>query len=200
MDLQSQSKPPISNARRAENIFAVLWPVGLVAALFVVQVGLLYAEVTLVLGAPILLSVPLLAGLFLYHATKNFRGRRRGAAAVRIAAVPLLVLALGFPLLGGGHARVISHHIRIAINDDPYMATIRATAPDANGFRYLEFDLGGFMLNPVKLIYDESDELDMPAENRSAAWWKKVQGSELAVCRYQVTKVKTHFYAVDFSC
>ena len=134
-----------------------------------------------------------------------FLHKQYTSAISLILAIPLLIFVSGIPFVYGGYALHTSRYIKITLNEKQYVEAINLTQPDKNGFRFKEFLWGGFMSNPVMLVYDESDELALPQKQRSKIWWNKVGAnggvnSEFSQCQYGVQKIKSHFYVVDFGC
>jgi hypothetical protein len=184
-------------------------PIILVVILFFIVTALEYEPAISLLTLPIILSVPIIAAFYLYLGIKNIVYMRYKSAASLIVAIPLLPLALGLPIAGGmtnALALKTAYYIKLSLNEKRYLDEVKLDKPNMDGFRYKEFDWGGgFMLNPVYLVYDESDELELPQDRRSKIWWNKVganygENSEFARCQYGVHKIKQHFYVVNFSC
>lgn len=68
----------------------------------------------------------------------------------------------------------------------------------ADGPRFAMFGRDSFMMNPIYIVYDESDQLLLPQQMWRASWrgWK----TEFASCKYSANKTGQHFYIVRFSC
>ena len=73
--------------------------------------------------------------------------------------------------------------------------------PTINGPRFVRFEWPGFMLNPNEVLFDESDEVVLPEDQRSEAWKERVGiRSEYYACRFGVQPVAKHYYVISFSC
>lgn len=156
---------------------------------------------------PIMLAVPIVAFVLLIISVRRIRGRQIGSGVSLALTIPVWIFMLGFPsfLFGfsgvySGYSEFVAHSIKLGLNEEQYLKEIKVVQADSDGYRYKEFNWGGFMLNPADLIYDESDELALPPERRSKAWWKKVERSEFTVCSHSTKKLKAHFYVVRFGC
>lgn len=194
----------VNSPSLAEDAF--LWkPMILIIGIFAIQTFAHFIDVSSVLAIPVALISPIIEVSFLYLGIKHIVKRRYKSAMSLMLATPLLMLVAGIPFIYGGCTLKTARYIKVTLNEDQYLKAINETEPDAQGFRFKQFLWGGFMLNPVALVYDESDELALPQELRSKVWWNKVGAnggvnSEFAQCRYSAQKIKSHFYAVDFGC
>lgn len=189
----------VNSPSLAEDAF--LWKlVILIISIFAIQTFAHFIDVSSVLAIPVALISPIIEASFLYFGIKHIVKRRYKSAMSLMLAIPLLMLVAGIPFIYGGCTLKTARYIKVTLSEDQYLKAINETKPDAHGFRFKEFPWGGFMSNPVILVYDESDELALPQEQRSEAWWKKLRDSPFAQCRYSVQKIKSHFYAVDFGC
>ncbi|MDP2025826.1 hypothetical protein [Sulfuriferula sp.] len=90
-------------------------------------------------------------------------------------------------------------HVRFHVHKEEYLSN--AEMDRSNSPKFIRFSWGGFMLNPVDLVFDESDELSFPDRAKSESWWLRVgKQSEFGICNWSAYKVGEHFYVVRFSC
>lgn len=178
----------------------LVMPFILIIGIFIFQTAADCIDVTSMLSMPSVLVSPIIEAVFFYFAIKYLVRRKYKSVMSMVLAIPLLMFVAGIPFIYGGYTLKMGRYIKITLNEEQYYKVINETKPDAKGFRFKEFRWGGFMLNPVILIYDESDELALPTEQRSQVWWNKLKDSPLDECRNTVQKIKTHFYVVDFGC
>ena len=78
-----------------------------------------------------------------------------------------------------------------------YEAQIRQL-PTERGPRLAVFGWGGFVVGHG-VVYDESDEIALPAAEQSAAWKARIAETELT-CGAWGTPVGGHFYIVRIGC
>lgn len=118
-----------------------------------------------------------------------------------VALIPAFVaLWFNFPKLFISEPQYIVSYIRFIANKNEYMSVVDAL-PKNKEPRYAVFSWGGFFTNPIQLIFDESDELSLPTERRSNAWWERIgENSEFKVCKHDARKLYSHFYVVGFNC
>jgi hypothetical protein len=186
-------------ARRREVPNYVVPAAGFVL-LFSIDTALQYDPITEVLTIPLRLAAPL-AALGAFILANLGVGRKQYRRAIYLAFTCAATLgAFGVPFVAAGLTYHSARHLRLYIHEAEYWRAIESVAPDVQGYRYIEFNWGGFMMNPTKLVYDESDELSLPAQQRSTAWWEKMQRSEFAACAYGTKRLKSHFYVAEFSC
>lgn len=178
------------------------------AFLFFLEVAIWLDDGLLVfLLFPIMLAVPIVVLVLLILSILRIRRRQIRSGVSLALTIPVWIFMLGFPsfLFGfsgvySGYSEFVAYSIKLGLNEEQYLKEIMVVQADSDGYRYKAFDWGGFMLNPVDLIYDESDELALPPERRSKAWWKKVERSEFVACTHSAKKLKAHFYVVRFGC
>lgn len=99
------------------------------------------------------------------------------------------------------YADEAAYHVKFSLHEKQYLEEIKLVQPDQDGFRYKEFNWGRGAADWTGLVYDESDEFDLPEASRSKAWWAKV-GGHLGIlsCPYDVHKIKSHFFVVSATC
>lgn len=90
-------------------------------------------------------------------------------------------------------------YARFHINKEEYLRNVQMNRSKSP--KFIRFGWGGFMLNPVELVFDESDELSYPNRAKPEDWWLRAgKQSEFGVCNWGAYKVGEHFYVVRFSC
>lgn len=80
-----------------------------------------------------------------------------------------------------------------------YMADV-ARMPAATEPRLVIFDWGGWAGIANGVVYDESDEVALPADRQTRAWKIRAHSTELGCAAYAVHAVGQHFYLADFIC
>lgn len=107
----------------------------------------------------------------------------------------LAFLNLGFVWSAGQFAGDYLHFI---VKYPRYISEISALP--AGEPRLVVDDWGGVLpMVSHGLVYDESDEIIKPIEERSEAW-KKRAGRTIAECVYGYTPIGGHFYLVSLDC
>ncbi len=96
-----------------------------------------------------------------------------------------------------GTAISVGEHLHFWAMRSSYLNDI-ATESAAQGPRLIIFAWGGFVVGHAA-VYDESGEIMLPASERSAAWNKRAEGTELA-CGVWGEPVGGHFYIVRTGC
>jgi hypothetical protein len=91
-------------------------------------------------------------------------------------------------------------YVHFQVSRSSYEKQVSAT-PTSDGLRFVRFDWGGFMLNPIEVVYDESDEVALQEDQRSEAWKERVGiRSEYYGCSFGALPLAKHYYIVRFSC
>ena len=62
------------------------------------------------------------------------------------------------------------------------------------------FNWGGDIAITIGVVYDESDEVILPADHQSEAWKLRVAQNELSCDGYTVQPMGGHFYLAEFRC
>lgn len=154
-----------------------------------------------------LVFIPALAGLVLWTAALiRDVALRRWRRVISILAAPVAACAL---FVVAGAAGVNSARIRLEIGRQTYLDEIAKLAP-SDDIRLKLFDWGqsgGAGVNSLidTLVYDESDEISLPANERSAAWrdraGKLCPGTPMCAVLWPlaakltiVKKIDGHFY------
>jgi hypothetical protein len=120
---------------------------------------------------------------------------RRAASAVVLPLAVIIALANHNTLwmFAVEHGELIHFKLMMA----NYEAQVRRLPTD-KGPRLAVFDWGGFVVGHG-VVYDESDEITLPANEQSAAWKARIAETELA-CGVWGAAVGNHFYIARFGC
>lgn len=176
------------------------WPIFLVAGLFIIQISAHIIDVSSVLALPIVALTLISEIALIFTGFWLITQQQYKQGGILLIFFLLSLVLSGVPFFYKGLAIQAARHISFSLNKEKYFKEISKTKPDADGLRFKEFLLGGSMLNPVVLVYDESDELSLSESIRSDKWKKKFSNSELQHCSYNAQKIKKHFYIIDYSC
>lgn len=179
-----------------------LWPsAAMVVVVAVIGIGFVIEPFMFLLYGPagiMILAIVALSGLVAAVVLAQREMWRRAMSAAMLPITFFTVAINSVTIL-----RALSHawdHARFWACSASYEAHISALPRD-QGPRFAAFSWGGFMLNPVYLVYDESNEVGLPAERRTKAWLaRKGQLGEFSVCKEGVHRVRAHYYVVYFSC
>jgi hypothetical protein len=96
-------------------------------------------------------------------------------------------------------AEAIGERVRLQFAKPGYFEKINAGRSDGAP-RFASFPWGGWAgLALRSMIFDESDEILLDDSKRSAAWKKRVAGSELT-CHFMAEHMEGHFYKVHYQC
>ena len=197
----------ISHLPPQKDIFLVK-PIILVVVLFFIEVVLWYIDASDVFLFIFLIncSALIIAAAFLIVGIKYIAHRYYKSAISLILIIPVLMLVFGLPLIDEKNlgTRDIAYHIKFALHEKQYLEAIKLTQPDKKGFRYEEFiwsfRFGG---EGTRLVYDESDEMGLPQDHRSQAWWKNIDEHSrryFETCLSGIYEIKSHFYVVRLVC
>ncbi|MDZ5650490.1 hypothetical protein [Nitrospirillum sp. BR 11828] len=182
----------------------VLWPV--LTALGLASVAVLITASLAELSLLCLLSLiglmyaaaltAAMAGIMAAHAI----GRRRWRRALSLILLPLIVVPalkwreeLARPIFVTGE---VLHFLALR---PVYLRRIQAM-PDTSAPKLALFIWGGWLATSYGIVYDESDEVALPAERRSNAWTSRTDQTLLS-CGYSLdADFGGHFYFVNLSC
>ena len=206
---------------REESLYPVetdrflLCPFVLIAILCVIDFAIRYhgqLNLLFVAGLFILLLWGIAARL-LFRASKLISRQYYKSGLSLVLAISILFSIVGIPGLYSGPMNFAVVYTRLLLNEDRYMKEIRLAQPDSQEPRYAEFSWGEFeLMCSVAMVYDESDELALPADRRSKEWWERIERVENKNVNYvpprnmyrppgpevTITKIKPHFYYVTF--
>jgi hypothetical protein len=145
-----------------------------------------------------MLSAPVLLGLWGVIASFGFAYVGRCAvdalwARGSIAATLVVVVALNFDRLNRAsidlgdalHFRIMRRH---------YLAEAKSS-PGLPGQRVMYFPWGSIWIFGEGVVYDESDEMGLPPEQRSPAWKQRTAGTEIDLVTGS-RPLGDHFYLV----
>lgn len=200
----------METATRADDRFSIAYAVW-IALLFLVyavgrEVGLsdfrLQAAALLVM----LLST-LVVGLALLASLSLNLPRRRWKRVLSLLAAPFVVFALFWTL---GSAGIDARHARFELNKPYYLEQIATLPENTPRFKVFEWgEVGGPAVQNgfFFIVYDESDEIALPAEQRSSDWRARSKPSCHLPCAtpkqssegptvIEVTRMAEHFYLV----
>jgi hypothetical protein len=193
-DKPNDGSNDISPLLPKKDVFSVM-PIVWGGILYLVAIILAYpcVDMLLMLGFVILFSVVILC---LYRGLKHLvQGRYK--SAVSLILVPLL---LYFPMR---HMGDVTYNIRLTLNEKQYLEEVKLIKPDDKGFRFKEFIWSDHHGEGTSLIYDESDEIELPNALRSQSWWKMVGENSYVRfydCSSGAKNIKSHFYVVTIAC
>jgi hypothetical protein len=183
--------PPTSPAKK--DVFSVK-PLILVGVFFLVETIFIYADISSFYIFLFDLTVLIVAAVFLVVGIKRMVHGHFKSALLLILIIPFLVISLR-------SAQYVAYYIKFTLHEQQYLEEIKLAQPDDKGFRYKEFSWGHGTADWTGLVYDESDEFELPEASRSEEWWKKVGGHDgILSCPYGVFKIKSHFYVVSADC
>jgi hypothetical protein len=73
-----------------------------------------------------------------------------------------------------------------------------------DGRRYKEFNWGGMLFASRGVVYDETDEIALPANKRSAAWTARLRNTDLMCGTDDIGGIAiplgNHYYLTSFGC
>ena len=96
-------------------------------------------------------------------------------------------------------AEDIGERVRLQFSKPGYYAKINSLSAD-KGQRLAVFPWGGFAgLADRVMVYDESGEVLLDESQRSAAWKKRAEKTDLA-CKFMAFPMEGHFYKVYVAC
>jgi len=153
-----------------------------------------------------LLALTIVMAFLLLSIMHVVRGRYKSALSLILANLAL-ILAFVLPSNGErnfGYARDAADYIKFSLHEKQYLEAIKLTQKNDGGLRYKEFiwsfRFGG---EGSRLVYDESDELGLPNDRRSQAWWTNLNNHSRRYfedCIKGLYKIKPHYYVVRLTC
>ena len=181
------------------------WPsviaVGIPMLLIVIRATPVGADfVYVVMGIPALLLIWLLAAVAaLAMALRSLKARAWRRSLSR-AILPLTVVAAFIqPRFSIASINLAGDLIHFEMVQSRYLAEL-ATMPKTAEPKLVIFDWGGWITMSNGVVYDESDEVALPAGQRSPAWKARANDTELNCSAYAVRAIGDHFYLADFIC
>ncbi len=171
-------------------LFATAFPAGLVAAWS--------GPFDLTLAAtPFVILAWLASGLYAATVTVRLCIRRAWTRVIASAILPVstVLAALWFGTVW---------NLAIAAGDDIHFQLMKASyvrtiaAMPREPFRLVIFDWGGLGVSHA-VVYDESDQIALAPNERSAEWQRRASGTELK-CGVSGSSAGAHFYIVRLGC
>jgi hypothetical protein len=195
----SAAPPPVQRRRRRVAIF--LWPVAFAIAgpAGLVLFSSISSDAAVFIGLPYLgLWAAAAFVAFLLAMIKMIGRRWRGALSLSIMPLAALAMFVSFKTVWD-FAADAGVYIHFRATRAALLADI-AKLPTDKGPRLAIFDWGGFLGSVRAFVYDESDEITLPEKERSAAWKKRAEGTELSCEVVRARPVGNHFYITDIDC
>jgi len=182
-----------------------LWPSVVATA---VPMGLVTIRATplgsdflyVVLGVPGILLFWILAAVTALVVAIRSASSRRWRVLLSSAVLPAVVLmAAAQPKASIRLVNLTGDLLHFQIVRARYSAEI-ARMPPAAEPRLVIFDWGGWAGISNGVVYDESDEVALPARQQSSAWKARAHSTELGCAAFAVHAIGRHFYLADFIC
>jgi hypothetical protein len=150
-------------------------------------------------GALYLFVASLLLPTFAIITLKKSRPQPVGLKIIIVSLLfGLLTLTLAPKQLFGSTTNLIAL-VRFYIHKTEYTNKVKSTNTGNNIL--ILFNWGGFMNNPVYLIFDESDGIAPDKAQRSNEWFLRYKHiGEFTSCSWSSHQIEGHFYVVRFSC
>ena len=153
-----------------------------------------------VVGIPALLFLWAIAGGGALIVGVRAATRREWRRCVLALALPIVLLAVAADPTG--FVRSCNHigdviHFIVA---KPYYDRQIAALPADRRPRLVVFDWGGMVWASSGLVYDETDQVALPRDRRSADWLAQASHSELSCEGYGVEPLWGHYYLASFPC
>ncbi|MDP9025226.1 MAG: hypothetical protein M3N13_07625 [Candidatus Eremiobacteraeota bacterium] len=111
----------------------------------------------------------------------------------------VILLAMGTLLEPAVHVGDVAHFFAVKPSYDKEIGML-----PSDGSRFYEFNWGGMLFASKGVVYDETDQIVMPKDRRSASWLARVKetdlmcgGSELVA---PVRPLWSHYYLAYFGC
>jgi hypothetical protein len=153
-----------------------------------------------VVGIPALLFAWAIAGVGALIVGVRSAMRKDWRRCAIASALPIVLLVVAVDPIG--FVRSCNHigdviHFIVA---KPYYDRQIAALPVDRGPRLVVFDWGGMVWASSGLVYDETDQVALPRDRRSADWLAQASHSELSCEGYGVQPLWGHYYLADFPC
>lgn len=140
-------------------------------------------------------SVGIAAAMMALMSVPIYLSNKRWKSAVSCLMLPGMVIGgLAYPQFFIHPLVSLGDHVRLFLNGPWYEAQISSLKEPA-GSRHYIFDWGGFIAWDVYLIYDETDQLAYPPEQRRSE--DKVFDQLIKDCGTRVNRVRGHYYRCD---
>ena len=125
--------------------------------------------------------------------------RRAWRAAVSALVLPVAVIvAMAGPFPFVQSCEELGEFLLFRARRSEYLARV-AALPDDGQPKLAVFSRGGMVWYSEAIVYDESDEIVLPPEQRSASWTERASHMEF-VCGFWARPLGGHFYLAGFFC
>jgi hypothetical protein len=153
------------------------------------------------LSLPIFLLIWAVVGIrsaVLFVRVARRRSWKPSVARCIVLAGTILAIYSFFPFIWGCH--YLGGAIRFAVNRSYYDQQV-ALLPADDKPRLGVFSWGGMSWASRALVYDESDEVALPAGQQSVAWKENRRYLDQLTCEnWKARSLWPHYYIVDFPC
>ena len=198
-DVHPSAAPLPGQRRRGVAIFLWLVAFAIAGPAGLVLFWSISSDVPVFIGLPYLgLWAAAAFVAFLLAMIEMIRRRWRGALSLSIMPLAALAMFLNFKTVWDFAANA-GVYIHFRATRAALLADI-AKLPTDKGPRLAIFDWSGFSGSERAFVYDESDEIALAQEARSAAWKARTAKTELGCELVRVKPVGDHFYIVDLYC
>ena len=152
-----------------------------------------------VFGVPFLLGLWALTSIWtVWFSVRSFRRRAwRGVVSGGVLPVAVLCAAIS-PFQFIRSCEQLGDLLSFQLLRASYRARVAALPNDGQP-KPAVFTRGGWIWHFEGIVYDETDEVMLPAAERSSAWTKRAGHSELT-CNVRVRPLGDHFYLGYFDC
>ncbi|MBS0421994.1 MAG: hypothetical protein JSR66_30085 [Proteobacteria bacterium] len=114
-----------------------------------------------------------------------------------LLATSVFVACNFFPFIRG--CSYLGGALRFAVTRSYYEHQV-ALLPMSGKPRLVVFSWGGMIWSSRGVVFDESDEIELPPGQQSGVWKAKAQATELSCGNWDARKLSSHFYLVAFPC
>lgn len=125
---------------------------------FLVDLAVCYDDAFAVLSILIASAAFLVAVFYLFKAANGLLQRRKRDATKFLLNSLILAFLFGLPSFWNGGAYWVAKYAKLYLNEEEYLNQIAKITPDSRGHRFHVIPWGGFMLNGVDLVFDDSGE------------------------------------------
>ena len=141
-----------------------------------------------------------LGGQFIYLIIKICQAGDKRILVEHLAGVITIYILLLFLALNAAIIQSIGIRAAVLIKESTLLRQVPASS---GSFRYHNFGFGRFGCQYMRVIYDESDQISLPRNQRSSEWWKVShysEGAEQDGCVGPAEKITSHFFIVSAYC
>jgi hypothetical protein len=151
-------------------------------------------------GMPLLLSLWLGAACWWLILCIAFAMKRSWRSSLKCAVAPIVALIVCFYpvtfLRGANYLGDILHFAAAY----PYYESVVAQKQGEATPRIIVFNWGGMVWASSGVVYDDSDEVALPAGKQSAKWLASPDLAELSCGGFSARPLWSHYYLVFFPC